>query len=117
MEIIIFLLQLIGWVVIILSILFAVTFVRIFVKELEKAKTERITDELNSTMLVYIEKINNTFLMYDSISNFFVAQGQDENELWENAKLRCPDMNLILGNVKIADGSITISTEKIKEQK
>lgn len=117
MEIIIGILQLIGWAVIVFAVLFTITFVRIFLKELEKAKSQDLDKELSSSMLVYIEKVKGTWHMYDSVTNFFIAQGRDEKELWEQAQIRCPDMNIVLGNVSVTDGIITVSSEKIREQK
>lgn len=117
MEIIFGLLQLVGWVVIIFAVLFTITFVRIFLKELEKAKSQDFEKELSSSMLVYIEKVKGSWHMYDAVTNFFVAQGKDEKELWERAQIRCPDMNIVLGNVTVSDGVVTVSSEKIREQK
>lgn len=117
MEIIIGILQLVGWIVIGFAVMFTVTFVRIFFKELEKAKSQDLDKELSSSMLVYIEKVKDSWHMYDAVTNFFVAQGKDEKELWEQAQIRCPDMNIVIGNVTVSDGVVTVSSEKIREQK
>lgn len=118
MEIILGIIKLIGWAVIVFSTVFTVIFVNMFFRNLRiQQELNSVQDELKQTMMVYIEKVQGSWHMYDAMSNFFVAQGKDEKELWERAQLRCPDMNIILGNVKVSDGTVTVSTEKIKEQK
>ena len=101
--------------------LFGVMFVYMFFKNLRKFQRERELQELDSdklkqSIMVYVEKqnVDGYYRMYDAISNFFIAQGKDESELWERAQLRCPDMNIILGNVTVENGNITVSTSKIK---
>ena len=99
--------------------LFGVTFVYMFFKNLRKFQKERemaeaLGSEAKQSMLVYIEKETSDgyYRMYDALSNFFVAQGKDESELWERAQLRCPDMNIIITDV--TTGNITALTSKIK---
>jgi len=117
MEIIIGILQTIGWIVIIASTIFSVIFVRLFLKNLKiQQELSAIEDEVRQTMMVYVEKVKGQLHMYDSISNFFIAQGTTEDELWENAKIRCPDMNILLGNVTVGNNNITVSTAKMRKQ-
>lgn len=118
MEVILGLIKLIGWAVIIISTIFTVIFVKLFFQNLKiQQELSSVQNEFKQSMMVYIEKVQGTWHMYDAISNFFVAQGKDEKELWENAQLRCPDMNIILGNVTVESGNITVSTSRVKEQK
>jgi hypothetical protein len=119
MEVILGLIKLIGWAVIIISTIFTVIFVKLFFQNLKiqqelSSELSSVQNEFKQSMMVYIEKVQGTWHMYDAISNFFVAQGKDEKELWENAQLRCPDMNIILGNVTVENGNITVSTSKIE---
>jgi len=119
MEVILGLIKLIGWAVIIISTIFTVIFVKLFFQNLKiqqelSSELSSVQNEFKQSMMVYIEKVQGTWHMYDAISNFFVAQGKDKKELWENAQLRCPDMNIILGNVTVENGNITVSTSKIE---
>ena len=115
MEIILGIIKLIGWIVIIFSTIFCIVFVKLFFKNLRiQQGIEYASDEMKQSVMVYVEKVQGQLHMYDAITNFFVAQGKDEKELWENAQLRCPDMNIILGNVIVENGNVTVSTSKIE---
>ena len=111
MEVILGLIKLIGWFVIIFAVFFTVTFVRIFFKELEKAKLQQDDEMLKTTMLVYVEKINGMLHMYDKMTHWFIAQGSNEDELWDNAFKRCPEYNIVLDQ---EDGNLIVMSEKIK---
>lgn len=50
---------------------------------------------LNKMKLVTVEKVDNLFMMYDSVNNTFISQGATRAELWANAKLRYPELELI----------------------
>ena len=104
MEVIIGILQFIGYAFTIICVIFSSWFAIAFFKNL-KVEINKIENKdrdidpmtLAQNMIVYIERSENNMLyMYDLISDFFIAQGKDEQELWERAQLRCPDHNLIL---------------------
>ncbi len=106
MELLIGLLQFIGFIIFFLLLLLAITFIKHFIrhvreieqrKQLEEVKQE-INEQLAESMLVYVEKVGDMIHMYDKISGYFVAQGKDLEELWEKAELRCPNMNLVLSD-------------------
>jgi len=99
-------------------ILFCVTFVFLFFKNLRKIQEEsemlKENEELGkSVMLVYYEKVDNMLHMYDRLTNYFVAHGKDENEMWERAQLRYPDANLILADRNMSN--LTVVTQRIKK--
>lgn len=45
--------------------------------------------------LVTVEKVDNMFMMYDSVNDTFMSQGSTRAELWASAKLRYPMLELI----------------------
>jgi len=106
MEIILAIIKFIGTAFMIVSTIFVVVFVHIFLKNLkiEMARSQGLDqDSINKTsMLVYIEKIGEILYMYDKMTNSFIAQSRTEEELWKNAELRCPDINFILTDPKDA---------------
>jgi hypothetical protein len=104
MELLVGILQFIGWLFTIICVIFSSWFVILFFKNLKvevnhtKNKDSNVDPmSLGQNMIVYIEQSENNMLhMYDLMSDFFIAQGKDEQELWERAQLRCPDQNLVL---------------------
>lgn len=50
---------------------------------------------INKMMLVTVEKVDDMFMMYDSVNNTFMSQGTTRAELWAKAKLRYPGLELI----------------------
>ena len=116
MEILFAIFQVLFWLAVIFCFFFTFTFLNLVLKNLREQKTiEQVKEELKESMMVYVEKNNGQYYMFDVISNFFVAQGTTEDELWEQAQKRCPDINLILASKE--GGNITVSTSKVKEQK
>lgn len=117
MEFLIVVIQVIFWLAIIFCCAFTFIFLNMVLTNLREQKTvERVKEELTESMMVYTEKVGNTIHMYDVLSGFFIAQGSTEEEVWERARTRCPDMNLILTTVN-KSANTTISTSTIKEQK
>jgi len=106
-------------VIVTFIVLFCVVFVFLFFKNLKKFQEESKMLEQNqeagkSVMLVYYEKVDNMLHMYDRLTNFFVAQGKDENDLWANAQLRYPEVNLVLADETMSN--LTVVTRRIKNE-
>ena len=100
-------------------VLFCITFVIMFFKNLRKFQEQTRLQEENENntspiMLVYFEKVDNMLHMYDRLSNYFVAHGKDENEMWERAQLRYPNVNLILADGDMSN--LTVLTQRIKNE-
>ena len=122
MEVIVGILQFIGWIFTIICVIFSLWFILTFIKNL-KVEINNIENKdrdvdpmsLGQNMIVYVEQSENNMLhMYDLMSDFFIAQGKDEQELWERAQLRCPGQNLVLTE---RDGSkARVVTVKAKNQ-
>ena len=77
-----------------LSVIFTVTFIYFFIKniriELDGVKTFKAT-----VKLVYVEQVGNMYLMYDKINNHYICQAPTEQELWEIAKNKFPNMQVL----------------------
>lgn len=76
-----------------LSVIFTITFIYFFIKniriELDGVKTFKAT-----VKLVYVEQVGNMYLMYDKINNHYICQAPTEQELWEIAKNKFPNMQV-----------------------
>jgi Ca2+/Na+ antiporter len=100
-------------------ILFCVIFVFLFFRNLRKIQEESQMIAENeeagkSVMLVYYEKVDNMLHMYDRLTNYFVAHGKDENEMWERAQLRYPEVSLVLSDESTSN--LAVVTQRIKKQ-
>ena len=77
-----------------LSVIFTITFIYFFIKniriELDGVKTFKAT-----VKLVYVEQVGNMYLMYDKINNHYICQAPTEQELWEIAKNKFPNMQVL----------------------
>ena len=80
-----------------LSVIFTVTFIYFFIKNI---RTE--LDVVNGVKtfkapvkLVYVEQVGNMYLMYDKINNHYICQAPTEQELWEIAKNKFPNMQVL----------------------
>lgn len=58
--------------------------------------TQRTVEQLNEVKLVYIETINGVHYMYDFISRAFICQAASEDELWECARAKFPNKDILL---------------------
>jgi hypothetical protein len=51
-------------------------------------------------MLVNVQSVNGTLMMYDCVTGLFVAQADTLDDLWDAVDLRFPDMKVILTETK-----------------
>lgn len=79
------------------SVLFTTFFLVNLYRNLRKElSVEKGIDTVKKTMkLVYIEQVCGMFHMYDITTNSFICQAYTEEELWEIAKTKFPDMKVI----------------------
>ena len=72
---------------------FLVGLIRNIRKEIDIVKG---VDTVKKTMkLVYVEQVAGMFHMYDIATNSFICQAYTEEELWEIAKNKFPDLKVI----------------------
>lgn len=65
-------------------------------KELEQEITTVMQDIKQNCKVVYVETAGNVHLMYDHITGNFVCQGNNEDDLWQRAKLMFPGKEFII---------------------
>ena len=92
----------------VLSTIFTVMFVYFFLKnvraELNLAKD---VDKFKKTVkLVYVEQVDDMFHMHDKFTHQYICQAPTEQELWEIADTRFP-------NVKVLSTSIDAEVKKL----
>jgi hypothetical protein len=104
MELLPGLLQFIGLVLIVLLLIFVGVFLYYFFINLHRLQQQRELDEakqeLVNTMLVNVQSVNGTLMMYDCVTGLFVAQADTLDDLWDAVDLRFPDMKVILTETK-----------------
>lgn len=82
-------------------VIFTTLFLFAFYKNYKKVKKvnevlEQAEEIIKTVKLVNIEVINNSLMMYDAKTNSFICQATSEDELWEIAKKKFPDVALLL---------------------
>ena len=80
-----------------LSVIFTVTFIYFFIKNIRtELDVVKGVKTFNATVkLVYVEQVGNMYLMYDKINNHYICQAPTEQELWEIAKNKFPNMQVL----------------------
>jgi hypothetical protein len=80
-----------------LSVIFTVTFIYFFIKNVrtEIDIVKGVNTFKATVKLVYVEQVGNMYLMYDKINNHYICQAATEQELWEIAKNKFPNMQVL----------------------
>ena len=90
----------------IFTVMFFYNFIKITLEN-KPISDNGINKRLSENMrLVYAEKIKDILYLYDQVTGVFIAQGRNEDELWQRAQERFPDLEFILdsgelGNIKV----------------
>jgi hypothetical protein len=74
--------------------LFLVGLVRNLRKELSKEKSKNSSNILSKMRLVYIEQVGDAVYMYDKLTNSFMLQAANKEELWTRAETEYPGLKL-----------------------
>lgn len=82
-------------------VIFTTLFLIAFYKNYKKVKKvnevlEQAKEILGTVKFVNVETVSNTMYMYDAKTNSFICQADTEDELWETAKKKFPDVALML---------------------
>jgi hypothetical protein len=110
-------LEILSFIFTIIAII-AVAFVALFFYNFFKIvsqqdRFEQVAETIRENIrIVYAEKIKGIIYLYDQATGVFIAQGRNENEMWENAQQRFPEFDFVLtagelGNTKV----VTFNTE------
>ena len=97
------------WLVIsVLSTIFTVMFVYFFLKNVRaELNLNKDVDKFKKTVkLVYVEQVDGMFRMHDKFTHHYICQAPTEQELWEIADTRFP-------NVKVLSTSIDAEVKKL----
>ena len=92
------------WLVIsIVSVIFTVMFFYIFFKNLrsELSITKDVEKFKKTVKLVYIEQIDGMFRMHDKFTHSYICQAATEEELWDLAKERLPNMKILTADIEV----------------
>jgi hypothetical protein len=74
--------------------LFLIGLVRNLRKELSKDKAKNSSGILSKMRLVYIEQVGDAVYMYDKLTNSFMLQASNKEELWTKAETEYPGLKL-----------------------
>lgn len=93
------LIQFLGYIFIIISVIFTAVFVINFFKALQEIEKQRSPTK-QDIKLVYAEHISNTIFVYDFQTNHFVAQGKNVEEALDKIQDLFPDKTIELVDIK-----------------
>jgi hypothetical protein len=91
------------WIILsVISVIFTVTFVYFFIRNIriELGSVDRVENFKNTLKLVYIEHINGCSYMYDRITNHFICQAESDEAVLARAKELFPDHKIDVKNLK-----------------
>ena len=86
------------WLVIsIISVIFTAIFVWGLIKNIRKelAFVEDVNKTRETVKFVYVEHLNGMYRMYDKFTNHFICQAKTELELWNIARDKFPNKNVM----------------------
>ena len=92
------------WTVIsIISVVFTVMFVYVFLKNLrnELSLVNEVKKFKQTVKLVYVEQVDGMYRMHDKFTHSYICQAATEEELWDLAKEQLPNMKILTADIEV----------------
>lgn len=97
MEIISSILQVYMFISVVFTTMFLIGLVKNLRRALKAEDSEELIEKVKAHIkLVYLERVGDAYFLYDRTTNHFLAQGNTEEEMWREAKLRYPAQEFII---------------------
>jgi len=90
-------------VISIISVIFTVMFVYVFLRNLrnELGLIKEVKKFKQTVKLVYIEQVDGMYRMHDKFTHNYICQAATEEELWDIAKEQLPNMKILTADMEV----------------